>query len=52
MKTILGKAPAIFNGHKPPRAVDPYIEICIARDLHFDQEFKEGAKPSLNKWHA
>ena len=24
METILGKAPAIFNGHQPPRADDPY----------------------------
>ena len=26
MKTILGKAPAIFNGHQPPLAVNPYGE--------------------------
>ena len=24
METILGKSPAIFNGHQPPRADDPY----------------------------
>ena len=23
-ETILGKSPAIFNGHQPPRADDPY----------------------------
>ena len=24
METTLGKAPAIYNGHQPPRAVYPY----------------------------
>ena len=24
MEMILGKSPAIFNGHQPPRADDPY----------------------------
>ena len=24
-ETILGKSPAIFNGHQPPQADDPYM---------------------------
>ena len=28
-ETILGKSPAIFNGHQPPRADDPYMCISI-----------------------
>ena len=27
METILGKSPAIFNGHQPPRADYPYMKI-------------------------
>ena len=27
METILGKAPAIFNGHEPPRGVYPYVKF-------------------------
>ena len=26
METILGKSPAIFNGHQPPRTVYPYMD--------------------------
>ena len=26
METTLGKAPAIYNGHQPPRAVYPYVQ--------------------------
>ena len=29
IETIWGKAPAIFNGHQPPRADDPYMYIYI-----------------------
>ena len=32
METILGKAPAIFNGHQPPRAVDPYMPVSKDND--------------------
>ena len=31
MEIILGKTPAISNGHQPPRAVDPYA-ICAGKD--------------------
>ena len=27
MDTILGKFPAIFNGHEPPRGVYPYVKF-------------------------
>ena len=26
--TFLGNTPANFNGHQPPRAVDPYMDIA------------------------
>ena len=26
MEKILGKTPAISNGHQPPQAVDPYVD--------------------------
>ena len=29
METILGKASAIFNGHQPPGADDPYMLLFI-----------------------
>ena len=29
METILGKFPAIFNGHQPPRADDPYVPCRV-----------------------
>ena len=28
METNLGKTPAIFNGHQPPHAVDPWEKVC------------------------
>ena len=27
MEMISGKTPAIYNGHQPPRAIDPYVFI-------------------------
>ena len=42
METILGKLPAILNGHQPPRADYPYT------DLHNDKRMEKGnyaAKP-------
>ena len=32
-ETILGKSPAIFNGHQPPRADYPYDDIINAEPL-------------------
>ena len=29
IETILGEAPAIVNRHQPPRAVYPYICVCV-----------------------
>ena len=34
METILGKAPAIFNGHQLPRAVDPYMQYRTCQYTH------------------
>ena len=33
-ETIVGKFPAIFNGHHPPRADDPYMKPCIVCSLN------------------
>ena len=40
METTLGKAPAIYNGHQPPRAVYPYMGLMETSLF--------GTKPSMN----
>ena len=45
-ETILGKSPAIFNGHQPPRVLDPYRRVfpnCHTR-LHL------GFSAKLRTW--
>ena len=47
METILGKSPAIFNGHQPPRAVYPYVEMVVTCNM-FDPNVRSFDSDSGN----
>ena len=41
-ETILGKSPAIFNEHQPPRADDPYVDFTYfyKDQINIESNFK------------